>query len=92
MSLAAITVKAKIALDQMPVENQAKVSEATKIENLDEWIGYRVVQSLAVAEGRLCLEAAMELHNWLGNSVEDFNNQPVEVRMIAFMTFRELIQ
>lgn len=49
-------------------------------------------KSLAYAEGKLNLDEAQSLYNYLGNTVNVFNAQPIAVKSVLTSLFGELLK
>jgi hypothetical protein len=60
--------------------------------NLEEYVMLQERKSLACASGRLSLEEAQVVYGYLGESVETFNAQPLEVKIVLNQLLKELIQ
>ena len=69
-----------------------------KVDALDldmdilEHAKFQEYKSLAFAEGKLNLDEAQSLYNYLGNSVSVFNTQPVAVKSVLTSLFAELLK
>lgn len=74
---------------------QEKVEEARKQLDMDlnEYVKFQELKSLAVATGKLSLDEGMTIYNVLGEAgPEHFNAQPIEVKHVLTQIFMELIQ
>lgn len=58
---------------------------------LDEYVRFQELKSLAFAEGKLTEDEAMTIYGYLGNSLETFNRQPVAVKAVLTKIFSELL-
>ena len=59
----------------------------------DEYVKFQEVKSIAQLNGTLNLDEAMYIYGILGESGPDnFNNQPIEVKVILTQTLMELLQ
>lgn len=72
---------------------QVKVDEtcAALDMELDEYVNFQNLKSLAVADGTLTPEEGQLVYAYLGESPTTFNNQPVEVKAILTKLHHELL-
>ena len=79
---------------------EKKNLDQTKLDTLSQqlnmsWEEYVMLQerkSLACASGRLSLEEAQVVYAYLGESVETFNAQPLEVKIVLTQLLQELLR
>lgn len=74
--------------------DQTKLDELSTSLNMD-WDLYVRLQerkSLACASGKLSLEEAQTVYGYLGESVETFNAQPLEVKIVLTKLLEELLR
>ena len=67
-------------------------SHSTLDMDLLEYAKFQEYKSLAVAENVLTIEEGMTVYNCLGNSLDVFNRQPVYVKSILTVLFRQLLE
>ncbi len=85
-------VEARIA---QGIVTAAKVEETRKALDIqwDEYVAFQELKSLASISGKLSLDEAMTVYNYLGEAGPDhFNGQPVEVKATLTQLLRELLQ
>lgn len=72
----------------------AKVQETHKALDMDlqEYVKFQELKSHASIAGPLTLDEAQLIYNYLGNTPEQFNRQPVEVKVVLTQVFLELIK
>jgi hypothetical protein len=73
---------------------QPKLDETSKKLDLpwDEYVRFQELKSLASIEGKLTLDEAQTIYEYLGESGPDqFNAQPVHVKVILTKIFAELL-
>lgn|SRR3990167_8880499 len=58
---------------------------------LDEYIMYQELKSLAMIHNKLTTEEAIEIYGYLGNTPEHFNKQPIEVKLVLTKILSELL-
>ena len=58
---------------------------------LDEYVKFQELKSLAMMEGKLSEEEAMTVYGYLGNTLEHFNAQSVAVKVVLTKIFSELL-
>jgi len=65
-------------------------------KNLDmsllEYVKFQEIKSLAYACGKLTFDEAVTIYTYLGNTVDAYNNQPLEVKLTLTNIFVELIK
>jgi len=73
---------------------QQKLDDAHKTLNMDleEFVKFQEVKSLAFAMGKLNLEEAQLIYELLGNTCEHFNKQPIEVKFVLNGLLVELLK
>jgi hypothetical protein len=59
---------------------------------LEEYAKLQELKSLASTTGLLSVEEAMTVYGFLGESIETFNKQPVEVKSVLTQMFGELLE
>lgn len=59
---------------------------------LDEYVRFQELKSRAVLHNKLTTEEGMTIYNYLGNSLETFNKQPIEVKVVLTGLLAELLQ
>ena len=59
--------------------------------DLEEYVKFQELKSLAVAEGKLTLEEGQAIYACLGNIPATFNSQPVHVKAVLTGVFGELL-
>jgi hypothetical protein len=72
----------------------AKVEETRKALDIewDEYTAFQTLKSVASVSGKLTLDEAMTVYNYLGEGGPDkFNRQPVEVKAVLTQLLRELL-
>jgi len=71
-----------------------KVAESGKSLDMDmeEYVKFQTLKSLAVAMGKLTEEEGMTVYACLGETLSTFNDQPVHVKFVLNGLFRELLQ
>jgi len=57
----------------------------------DEYCKFQELKSLASIEGKLSVDEAQLIYNYLGNTPDHFNRQPVEVKAVLTQIFSELL-
>lgn len=72
----------------------AHLNELTNKLNIDltEYFHFQNVKSLAFANGKLSLDEAQLIYNILGKTANDFNNQPLPVKIVVTKTMVELMK
>ena len=93
------------AVEKMKNNIESRISNGLttkeKVESLhksldmgfDEYVKFQEVKSIAQLNGTLNLDEAMYIYGILGESGPDnFNNQPIEVKVILTQTLMELLQ
>jgi pantothenate kinase len=72
---------------------QAKIDATHKALDmeLDEYVKFQELKSLASLDGKLSLDEAQTIYGYLGNTLEHFNDQPVEVKAALTQIFKELL-
>lgn len=70
-----------------------KVKETAKALDMeiDEYVKFQETKSLAVVQNVLTLDEGQTVYALLGNTVETFNKQPVEVKAVLTNLFKELL-
>jgi hypothetical protein len=73
---------------------QAKVDETCKALDMDlrEYCRFQELKSLAVASNLLTLDEGQTVYAYLGESLDTFNTQPVEVKVVLTGLFKELLE
>lgn len=82
--------KALIAQKGLP-QSQLDTLHKTLDMGLDEYCLFQTHKSLASTNGILSLEEAQTVYMFLGESVDTFNNQPLEVKWVLSELFKELL-
>jgi hypothetical protein len=60
--------------------------------SFEEYVVFQDTKSLAQMHGKITLEEAQTIYNYLGESGPDnFNKQPLEVKVVLTMMFQELM-
>jgi hypothetical protein len=57
----------------------------------EEYAKFQELKSLASTTGVLSVAEAMTVYGFLGESIETFNGQPVEVKSVLTQVFKELL-
>jgi len=83
--------KAAIASKNLPAEKLAEVSSNMDME-LDEYCRFQELKSIAVCNGKLTLDEAQTVYNFLGNTPEHFNKQPLAVKVVLTQVFASLLK
>jgi hypothetical protein len=76
------------------VTTTEKVVETHKALDMEfmEYCKFQELKSLAVANGKLSAEEGQTIYNYLGETVDTFNGQPVEVKAVLTQIFSELLK
>jgi hypothetical protein len=59
---------------------------------LDEYVKFQELKTLAVAEGKLTPDEGQVIYNYLGTNPSVFNKQPVHVKAVLTSLFAELLR
>lgn len=59
---------------------------------LDEYVKFQELKSLAFAEGKLNEAEASAVYSYLGNTPDVFNRQPIAVKSVLTQLYAELLQ
>ena len=59
--------------------------------DLEEYVKFQELKSLASQNGDLTSDEAQTVYGYLGETLETFNNQPVEVKSVLIQLFKELL-
>ena len=59
--------------------------------DLNEYVKFQTLKTLAVARGLLTLEEGNSIYAALGESVQTFNDQPVHIKSVLTSFFAELL-
>ncbi len=60
---------------------------------LDMYVNFQELKSIAsTGNGPLTLEEGMTIYRFLGESLETYHSQPVEVRVVLLKMYHELLQ
>lgn len=59
---------------------------------IGEYVRFQELKSLASVEGKLSLDEAQTVYEFLGNTPEHFNRQPVEVKVVLTEVFAKLLK
>jgi hypothetical protein len=89
--------KTKLRLQQRLESGETTPERAVELHrNLDmepgEYCRFQELKSHAQLEGTLTLDEAQTIYSLLGNTPENFNAQPVEVKSVLTMIFGELLE
>lgn len=76
------------AIDQSIVDNLNKTLDM----QLDEYVKFQELKSIASITGKLTLEEANLVYDYLGNTPEHFNKQDVAVKSILTKIYTELLE
>lgn len=60
--------------------------------DLEEFVKFQELKSLAFASNKLTLDEAQLIFNLLGGTPDHFNGQPVEVKVVLTGLFTELLR
>jgi hypothetical protein len=60
--------------------------------SLEEYCNFQTHKSLASTDGTLTLEEAQTVYGYLGETLDHFNGQPVEVKAVLTKLYSELLQ
>lgn len=71
-------------------EKLVEVHKTLDIE-FDEFAKFQELKSLACADGRLSVEEAQTIYNYLGTTPSTFNRQAVHVKAVLTQLFQELL-
>lgn len=82
--------KTMIASKGVPAEKLADLNKKLDM-NLGEYVALQERKSLACASGKLNLDEAQLIYSLLGNTVETFNTQPLEVKIVLTQVLQELL-
>jgi hypothetical protein len=80
-----------IAAKNLSAEELAKVSKTCDI-TLEELGTFQVKKNLAMMQGRITLDEAQTLYEYLGEQPAHFNSQPLEVKIVLIKTMTELLK
>jgi hypothetical protein len=83
-------VREGIRQKHMTGRQKNELSQQLNME-LHEFARFQELKSLAFAEGRLSLEEANIIYGFLGETPLTFNAQPVEVKMVLTLVFKNLL-
>ena len=83
-------MKAQVASKNLPAEKLAEISKSLDMD-LHEYSVFQTRKSALVGV-KLSLEEANTIYGYLGNTVEHFNSQPVEVKATLTQVFAELLK
>jgi len=87
------------AIDKITEQIKTKNLPQDKLESLnhqldmdlEEYVSYQNLKSLASMDGSLTTEEACSVYAYLGNTPEQFNNQPLAVKVVLTQIFKELL-
>ena len=85
------TIADRIASGATTAEKVVELHKTLDMD-LDEYCLLQERKSLAAANGRLSQDEAVSVYGYLGNTVDHFNSQPIEVKVILTKLFQELLQ
>ena len=85
------SIAERTKLMEYPKKGLAQFSKNLDME-LDEFVRFQELKSLAFAEGRLNLEEAQLVYDYLGSTPETFNGQPLEVKVVLTKILAELLE
>ncbi len=85
-----------IELAQKRIEeklNRQGVEELSRTLNMEplEYVRFQEFKSLAASEGTLSPEEAQTVYGYLGNTPEQFNRQPLAVKVVLTRLFATLL-
>jgi len=88
----AAIAKAKIAIENSGAD-QAKLDKNHKALDMpfDEYCRFQTMKSAAMGT-MLNTDEAQSIYNYLGNTPEQFNRQPLEVMIVLSKIFAELLE
>jgi hypothetical protein len=84
----AITIMS-LRLQALPPSAVATANVAASLTH-DEYMAFQDLKSLATSSNWLTLEEGMTIFGYMGHTVEHFNKQRPEVKIILNLTFLEL--
>ena len=80
----------KVAKREITPEKLVELSSAMDMQ-LDEFVAFQELKSLAFAEGRLTYDEATYVFTLLGNTPEQFNKQSLPVKLVLTQLLSELL-
>lgn len=84
-------IKTRLESKQTTSEQITKLHKTLDLE-LIEFCKFQELKSLALANGKLTLEEATTVYNYLGKIPDTFNNQSVSIKSVLNHLFLELIE
>jgi hypothetical protein len=84
-------IAGRLASGQVTQEQIDKTHKLLDLE-LDEYVKFQELKSLASTDGTMTLEEATTVYNYLGTIPETFNQQPVEVKAVLTQIYKELLE
>ena len=90
ITLAIERAKALIAKKGLSAEKLAELHKSMDME-LDEYCRFQTLKSNAVGS-QLTLDEAQTIYGFLGNTLEHFNRQPLEIKWVLTEVFATLLK
>jgi len=77
--------------DGAPANDFADAAKNLDME-LDEYVNFQNLKSLASINGTLTLDEAQTVYKYLGETLETFNKQPLHIKYVLNQLHSELLQ
>jgi len=80
----------QIKTKNLPQDKSESLNKALDM-SLEEYCKFQDLKSVASISDILTMDEAMTIYNYLGNTPEQFNNQPLAVKVVLTQIFKELL-
>lgn len=77
--------------DGLTTEEKAETQRQQLNMELDEYVNFQQLKSLATTDGTLTLDEGMVIYGYLGNSLDAFNSQSLVVKTVLTKIHHELL-
>lgn len=84
------SIKTRLASGIITQADLEKLDKGLSVD-LTDYVAYQNLKSEAFAGGKLSLHEANMIYGWLGNTPEQFNRAPVEVKSLVTQIIGELL-
>ena len=88
--LAISRMEEKIRSKNLPQDKLLEIAKSLDMQ-MDEYMSFQNLKSVASQTGKLTLEEAQTIYSYLGNTLEQFNRQPLAVKAVLTQIFKELL-
>ena len=83
-------MKLKIKEKNLSSEMMDKLNKQLDME-LEEYVKFQELKNIAMMDNMLTLDETNTIYKYLGNTLEHFNNQPLEVKVVLTQILKELL-